>query len=141
MGRFKHENCEMAVARDGYIVAYMGDDERGEHLYKFVSSGTYRPGMDNPSSLLEDGTLYAARFDEDGTGLWLALTPETTGMDTAETCIHTRQAATAAGATTMGPARVGSGQSQGCRSLLLPHQQQESRYKRATCECGQSQAQ
>ena len=62
----------------------MGDDERGEHLYKFVSSGTYRPGMDNPSSLLEDGTLYAARFDEDGTGLWLALTPETTGMDTAK---------------------------------------------------------
>ena len=101
MGRFKHENCEMVVARNGLIVAYMGDDERGEHLYKFVSSKTYRPGMDNPSSLLEDGTLHAARFDENGTGVWLALTPETTGMDTAEIHIHTRLAATAVGATTM----------------------------------------
>ena len=101
MGRFKHENCEMVVARDGRVVAYMGDDERGEHLYKFVSSKVYRPGMDNPSSLLEEGVLHAARFDEDGTGAWLALTPETTGMDGAEICIHTRQAATAVGATTM----------------------------------------
>ena len=74
MGRFKHENCAVAVARDGHVVAYMGDDERGEHLYKFVSGKTYRPGMDNPSSLLEEGTLYAARFDENGTGVWLALT-------------------------------------------------------------------
>lgn len=101
MGRFKHENCEMVIARDGHIVAYMGDDERGEHLYKFVSSGTYRPGMDNPSSLLEDGTLHAARFDDNGTGVWLALTPNTTGMDKAEICINTRLAATAVGATTM----------------------------------------
>ena len=101
MGRFKHENCEMVVARNQLVVAYMGDDERGEHLYKFVSSKPYRQGMNNPSSLLEEGTLYAARFDEDGTGRWLALTPETTGMDTAEICINTRLAATAVGATTM----------------------------------------
>ena len=101
MGRFKHENCEMVVARNQLVVAYMGDDERGEHFYKFVSSKPYRQGMNNPSSLLEEGTLYAARFDEDGTGRWLALTPETTGMDTAEICINTRLAATAVGATTM----------------------------------------
>lgn len=101
MGRFKHENCEMVVASDGHIVAYMGDDARGEHLYKFVSSKTYRTGMDNPSSLLEEGTLYAARFDENGSGTWLALTSDTTGMDTTEIYIHTRQAATAVGATTM----------------------------------------
>ncbi len=101
MGRFKHENCEMVVAGDGHIVAYMGDDERGEHLYKFISRKTYHQGMENPSSLLEDGTLYAARFDENGTGTWLPLTPESTGMSPGEICIHTRQAATAVGATTM----------------------------------------
>ncbi|SAY39496.1 PhoX family protein [Candidatus Synechococcus spongiarum] len=101
LGRFKHENCEMVMARDGHIVAYVGDDEREKHLYKFVSSGTYRPVMDNPSRLLEDGILHAARFDDGGTGVWLALTPDATGMDKAEICINTRLAATAAGATTM----------------------------------------
>ena len=38
----------------------------------------------------------------DGTGVWVALTPETTGMASmAEICIHTRQAGSAVGATTM----------------------------------------
>ena len=101
MGRFKHENCEMVLASDGRVVAYMGDDEQGEHLYKFVSKDAYRKGMDNPSSLLESGTLHVARFDETGKGTWLPLTPQTTGMDEAEIVINTRLAAMAVGATTM----------------------------------------
>ncbi|MEZ5479359.1 MAG: DUF839 domain-containing protein [Thiolinea sp.] len=41
MGRFKHENTELVVNDDGHVVVYLGDDERGEHLYKFVSAGKY----------------------------------------------------------------------------------------------------
>lgn len=100
LGRFKHENAECVVARDGRVVVYMGDDERGEFLYKFVSAGTYVPGGDS-AGLLDDGTLYAARFHEDGTGEWLALTPDTTGMTLPEICIHTRMAGSAVSATTM----------------------------------------
>jgi secreted PhoX family phosphatase len=100
LGRFKHENAELVLAPDGRVVVYMGDDERGEFLYKYVSEGSYAPGGDT-SELLDRGTLYVARFDEDGTGRWLALTPETTGMELAEICILTRQAASIVGATTM----------------------------------------
>ncbi|MAI45174.1 MAG: PhoX family phosphatase [Hyphomicrobiaceae bacterium TMED74] len=101
LGRFKHENAEVDVAANGKIVVYMGDDERGEYLYKFVSSDVYVPGGDT-STLLDKGTLYAAKFNAEGKGEWLALTPETTGMaSAAEICIHTRMAALAVKATTM----------------------------------------
>lgn len=100
LGRFKHENAEMVVARDGRVVVYMGDDERGEFLYRWVSKGVYVPGGDT-STLLSDGTLFVARFAEDGAGEWLALTPETTGMPAAEIAIFTRMAASKVGATTM----------------------------------------
>jgi secreted PhoX family phosphatase len=101
LGRFKHENAEVVVTDRGRVVIYMGDDERGEFLYKFVSDGTYVDGGDN-SDLLDSGGLFAARFDDDFRGEWLALTPATTGMKSqAEICIHTRMAASAIGATTM----------------------------------------
>ena len=101
LGRFKHENAEVTLAADGRVVVYLGDDERGEFLYKFVSDGVYAEGGDN-RDLLESGTLSVARFADDGTGEWVALTPEATGMASqAEICIHTRQAASAVGATTM----------------------------------------
>jgi secreted PhoX family phosphatase len=101
LGRFKHENAEVVIARSGQVVIYLGDDERGEFLYKFVSSGKYAPGADN-TDLLDSGSLYAARFSENGRGEWLELTPGSTGMTSqAEVCIHTRQAASAVRATTM----------------------------------------
>lgn len=100
LGRFKHENAAVVVARDGRVVVYMGDDERGEFLYKFVSAGVYTPGGDT-SSLLSDGQLYVARFATDMTGEWVALTPQATGMDAAEIAIYTRVAASRVGATTM----------------------------------------
>lgn len=101
LGRFKHENAEVVLNGDGRVVVYMGDDERGEFLYKFVSAQKYAPGeMD--TDILDAGTLYAAKFHDDMSGEWLALSPETTGMASdADICIHTRQAASAVGATTM----------------------------------------
>ena len=101
MGRFKHENAEVVIANNGKVVAYMGDDERGEFLYRFVSDGTYSQGGDN-ADLLENGRLYVAKFDDQMRGQWLELSPETTGMASqAEVSIMTRQAASAVGATTM----------------------------------------
>jgi uncharacterized protein len=100
LGRFKHENAAVVVARDGRVVVYLGDDERGEFLYKWVSAAPYVVGGDT-SRLLVDGQLFVAKFADDMTGQWLALTPEATGMDAAMIAIHTRQAGSAVGATTM----------------------------------------
>ncbi|WP_020593969.1 PhoX family protein [Kiloniella laminariae] len=101
LGRFKHENAEVVVNGDGHVVVYMGDDERGEFIYRFVSEGKYSEGADN-SNLLETGRLFVAKFHDDQKGEWLELTPETTGMASqAEVCIHARLAGSAVGATTM----------------------------------------
>ncbi|MCW5716324.1 MAG: PhoX family phosphatase [Bauldia sp.] len=100
LGRFKHENAAAVVAPDGRVVVYMGDDERGEFVYKWVSRDIYVPGGDT-STLLSEGMLYVAKFNDDMTGSWIALTPETTGMSAAEIAIFTRTAASAVGATTM----------------------------------------
>ncbi|RNF36083.1 PhoX family protein [Paracoccus methylarcula] len=100
LGRFKHENAEMVQATDGRIVVYMGDDERGEFMYRYVSNGTWSEGQPT-DGLMSDGTLYAARFNEDLTGEWLPLTPETTGMTIEEVLVFSRLAASAAGATSM----------------------------------------
>jgi secreted PhoX family phosphatase len=100
LGRFKHENAEMVQANDGRVVVYMGDDERGEFIYKFVSNGTWSDG--EPSDgLLSDGTLYVAKFNPDQTGEWLALTPDATGMSMEEILVFSRMAGSKVGATTM----------------------------------------
>lgn len=100
LGRFKHENAEMVQAADGRIVVYMGDDERGEFIYRYVSNGTWAEGQPT-DGLLSDGTLYVARFNDDQTGEWLALTPETTGMSMEEVLVFSRMAGSQVGATTM----------------------------------------
>lgn len=100
LGRFKHENAEAVVNNDGRVVIYMGDDERGEFLYRYVSDGFFAPGADT-DDLMENGTLYAAKFDPAGSGKWLELSEQATGMTKAEICIHTRLAASKVGATTM----------------------------------------
>ena len=100
LGRFKHENAEMVQAADGRIVVYMGDDERGEFMYKYVSNGTWAPGQPT-EGLLSDGTLYVAKFHDDQTGEWLALTPETTGMSIEDILVFSRLAGSKVGATTM----------------------------------------
>ena len=112
LGRCKHEGATVTLARDGRVVVYMGDDERFEYVYKFVSRRRYIAGERDPGSLLDEGTLYAARFDEDGSGRWLplrhgekyprgGLTVDNGFANQGEVAIRCRQAADLAGATPM----------------------------------------
>ncbi|MEO0401126.1 MAG: PhoX family phosphatase, partial [Pseudomonadota bacterium] len=100
LGRFKHENAAYALAPDGRVIVYMGDDERGEFIYKWLSSDVYVPGGDT-STLLSKGQLFVAKFNDDMSGEWVALTPSATGMSKAEIAIFSRMAASKVGATTM----------------------------------------
>ena len=98
LGRIKHENAEVAMAGDGRVVVYMGDDERGEYLYKFVSAKTHDPSGMN-EDLLHDGELYVARFSPDGSGKWINLLQA--GLGREYTLVFTRIAASRVDATTM----------------------------------------
>ena len=106
MGRFKHEAVAIAESRSGRIAAYMGDDQRFDYCYKYVSDLPWQSAIDAGKSPLDEGTLYVARFDADGTGEWLelsmdvpALAARFSGMD--ELLINTRLAADIVGATPM----------------------------------------
>ena len=76
LGRFKHEGVAITVGQDRRIVAYMGDDQRFDYIYKFVSDRDWRRMRYDGISPLDEGKLYVARFNEDGTGEWLELTIE-----------------------------------------------------------------
>jgi uncharacterized protein len=74
LGRYRHENIAMRVEAGKKLVAYLGDDRRGGHTWKFVSDGTVTTPTDkNNSRLWENGTLYVARYNPDGTGEWVPL--------------------------------------------------------------------
>jgi uncharacterized protein len=113
MGRMAHENAALSIAPDGRVVYYMGDDDfrsKFEHIYKFVSARPYVPGggYEENQDILDHGTLYAARFDPDGTGEWVELTQGKNGLTSdngfssqAEVVINARTAADLVGATYM----------------------------------------
>ncbi|MBE8971279.1 PhoX family phosphatase [Nostocales cyanobacterium LEGE 12452] len=74
LGRFRHENVALRVQKGKKLVAYLGDDRRGGHTWKFVSANTISsPTSKTNSSLWEKGTLYVARYNPDGTGKWIPL--------------------------------------------------------------------
>jgi len=122
LGRFKHEGANVRVGPTGTVAVYMGDDERFEYLYKFVSSRTHRAGgapadRESNARLLDEGTLFVARFGPDaptpgpdGGGEWLPLVESLAdgtgrsfvpGMTAAQVLVHTRTAADTVGATPM----------------------------------------
>lgn len=108
LGRFRHEGAETAVSSSGKLVIYSGDDNRFDYQYKYVSNGTVTGNETFGSELLSDGTLYVARFNDDGTVDWLPLvfgegplTAENGFNSQADVLIDTRVAADLLGATPM----------------------------------------
>lgn len=110
LGRFAHEGASPVIAPDGRIAVYMGDDDKFEYVYKFVSAARF--DASNPAAnrdLLDRGTLYAARFDASGAGRWLPLVHDPQGplnaaagfRDQADVLIKARAAAYLLGATPM----------------------------------------
>ena len=112
MGRIAHEGAALSIARDGRVVYYMGDDDyrsKFEHVYKFVSRRpSARGGWAENRDVLDDGTLYAARFNADGSGEWIELVQGRNGLTAergfpsqAEVVIDARTAGDVVGATYM----------------------------------------
>ncbi|HSN78876.1 MAG TPA: PhoX family phosphatase [Rhodoferax sp.] len=118
LGRFAHESAAFGKPVVGQPLAvYMGDDSRGEYIYKFVSTKTWVAADANPAdrittgdTYLDAGKLYVAKFNSDGTGGWIELStsnPLISGYvtypfaDQADICVNSRLAADAVGATRM----------------------------------------
>ena len=104
LGRVKHEGAEVVVGKNNRVVVYTGDDERFEYLYKFVSARDWKKMIAAGTSPLDEGTLYVAKFNADGTGTWLELSPRNpalAGWTIERILVNTRGAADLAGATKM----------------------------------------
>jgi secreted PhoX family phosphatase len=109
LGRGAHEGAWVAQTKAGHAVVYSGEDARFEYIYKFVSRDKIQAGGAAANRvLLDHGTLYVARFDANGTGVWLPLVhgqgPLTAAhgfADQGEVLIKARQASDALGATKM----------------------------------------
>ncbi|MER7888733.1 PhoX family phosphatase [Micromonospora sp. NPDC094482] len=128
LGRFKHEGANVIIAKDGHVVAYMGDDERFDYLYKFVSDKKFMKGdswaaRKHNLTLLESGTLFVAQLEQtsageidgsgklpsdgafNGRGRWIKLVSGNRsyvdGMTAADVLTFTRLAGDKVGATKM----------------------------------------
>ncbi len=106
MGRFKHEGCAIAVGKGGRAVAYMGDDQRFDYCYKFVSKASWRSLRARGLSPLDHGKLYVSKFNDNGTGEWLEITINNPMLATefnsqAECLAYARVSADLLGATPM----------------------------------------
>lgn len=118
LGRFAHESAAFGNPVAGQPLAvYMGDDSRNEYIYKYVSTATWNAADANATDkmaigdkYLDNGKLYAAKFNADGTGQWIELALSNTLIaslatykfaDQADICVNTRLAADAVGATKM----------------------------------------
>jgi hypothetical protein len=105
MGRFKHEGSCYREADDGRIAFYMGDDQRFDYIYKYLSARPWRDMVAEGVSPLDEGTLFVAQFQEGGVGEWLPLTPDNPNIVSYSTLeeilVYARIAADEAGATPM----------------------------------------
>ncbi len=108
LGRFKHEGAALTTAGDGRIVCYMGDDERFDYIYKYLSYNAWADELSWKRSPLDHGELFVARFLDNGTGYWIPLihgrgplTAANGFADQAEVLVKARLAADLVGATPM----------------------------------------
>jgi secreted PhoX family phosphatase len=106
LGRFKHEGAEVTVGRGGRAVVYMGDDQRFDYIYKFVSARNWRAMVRQGVSPLDEGKLYVAKFNEDNTGEWMEMTIDNPVLaarfaDQGDLLVNARIAADLLGATPM----------------------------------------
>ena len=107
LGRFKHESATVYKDASGHIVVYSGDDDEFEHIYKFVSKDKFdASNLSNNSKLLDEGTLFVAKFFDNGSLEWLPMIYGENKLDEkngfysqADICIETRRAAKILGAT------------------------------------------
>lgn len=118
LGRFAHESASFAKPVAGKpLEVYMGDDSRNEYMYKFTSTALWNPAdatvvdrLAVGDKYLNDGKLYVAKFNANGTGTWVELTINNSAIknyagyafaDQADVCVHARLAGDAVGATKM----------------------------------------
>ena len=118
LGRFAHESAAFGKPVVGQPLAvYMGDDSRGEYIYKFVSAKAWVAADAQPAdrittgdTYLDAGKLFVAKFNSDGTGGWIELSISNPLIsayaayafaDQADICVNSRLAADAVGATKM----------------------------------------
>jgi len=118
LGRFAHESAAFGKVEAGKpLTVYMGDDSRGEYIYKFVSTALWNAADAQPADrlavgdkYLDSGTLHVAQFNADGTGQWVELSMANAAIagygayrfgDAGDIAVHTRLAADAVGATKM----------------------------------------
>ena len=106
LGRCKHEGAAVVTGQGNRVVVYCGDDQRFDYIYKYVSDDDWKSMFKNGMHPLDHGKLYAARFNDDGTGDWLELTIDNPDLaarfnDQAEVLTFARIAADIVGATPM----------------------------------------
>ncbi|MEJ8851356.1 PhoX family phosphatase [Variovorax rhizosphaerae] len=113
LGRKHQESATCTLTKDGRVAIYMGDDSDFEYIYKFVSRDKVTPGTDAAAraanrEVLDQGTLYVARFDTGGRGDWLELVHGRNALEAAngfanpaDVVVHARMAGDLVGATRM----------------------------------------
>ncbi len=109
MGRYSRECATVFVADNGQIAVYSGDDTRGEYIYKFVPRERFnKTTTTKKNTILDEGILYVAVFNADGTGKWLPLVFGKNGLTArngffsqADVVVNARAAADVLGATPM----------------------------------------
>lgn len=109
LGRFEHEGATVVTEEGRPVVVYSGDDSEHQCIYRFLSSANYREAEpDANRRLLVDGTLYCARFADDGSASWLPLvfgqgplTKSNGFTSQADVLLDVRRAAKLLGATPM----------------------------------------
>ncbi|AVF45595.1 PhoX family protein [Acinetobacter nosocomialis] len=90
LGRFAHEDSACRAVAGQPIAFYMGDDSRGEYIYKFVSSAVWdtkdiNGGYAAGDKYMNSGKLYVAKFNNDGSGQWIELAYGKNGLNESNT--------------------------------------------------------